>query len=130
MLYKSGKIALIACLCYCLSACNAPLPPGDYDAAEVGKVKKVVAGTILSVRPVHLHTKGAELVNPSSTTVETGYADNSLNKSRGVEYVIKLNSGAIISVVQTENIKLKPKQSILVIYGENTRVVPDQGGSD
>ena len=46
------------------------------------------------------------------------------------EYVIKLNSGHIISVVQAENIKLKNKQRILVIYGANTRVVADHGSED
>jgi outer membrane lipoprotein SlyB len=105
--------------------------PGDYDSAEVGKIKKVVPGVIISMRPVRLHNKNAEIgiTTPAgSHSVDT--SDSSVNRSHGFEYVIKLNSGGIISVVQAENIKLKTRQHILVIYGRNTRVVPDNGSED
>ena len=110
-----------------LAHCSKSLPPGDYDAAEVGKVKKVIPGTIVSLREVRLHNKNTESMS-STIQTETNYADNSLNRSHGFEYVIRLNSGSIISVVQAESVKLKPKQHVLVIYGENTRVVADNGG--
>jgi outer membrane lipoprotein SlyB len=124
MKYKNivcGIIGLIGC--FLLTNCNKDIPPGDYDSAEVGKIKKVVPGTIISMRPVRLHSK-----NDDNLTVQTGTAmSNSYNRSHGYEYVIRLNSGGIISVVQAENIKLKNKQHILVIYGANTRVVADHG---
>lgn len=111
--------SMMVILCGLLLAhCSKTLPPGDYDTAEVGKVKKVISGTVVSIREVRLH-KG----NDSKT-------DNSMNHSHGFEYVIRLNSGSIISVVQAENVKLKPKQHVLVIHGANTRVVPDHGGED
>lgn len=112
--------------CILLVSCSKELPPGDYDASEVGKIKKVVPGTVISIRPVRLHSKNADaLASAASNT-----ADDGINRSHGYEYVIKLNSGAIISVVQAEKIKLKNKQPILVIYGANTRVVPDNGSDD
>ena len=120
-----GMIVMICCLQ--LMNCTKNIPPGDYDSAEIGKIKKVVPGTIISMRPVRLHSKNDESLNPKSgTPVETGYT-GSIHRSHGYEYVIRLNSGSIISVVQAENIKLKTKQHILVIYGANTRVVPDHG---
>jgi len=131
MNYKKtiASIAALLC-CLVLSNCSKDLPLGDYDSAEIGKIKKVVPGTILSIRPVRLHSKSNESM-PSGTTQPAQDADNnSLNRSHGFEYVIKLNSGAIISVVQAENVKLKNKQHILVIYGANTRVVPDNGSDD
>jgi outer membrane lipoprotein SlyB len=123
---KITQSILVVASAVLLAHCSKSLPPGDYDANEVGKVKKVIPGTIVSLREVRLHNKKAEsmLNNPA----EPGYADNSLNHSHGMEYVIRLNSGGIISVVQAESVKLKPKQHVLVIYGENTRVVPDEGG--
>ncbi len=113
----------LAC-CLLLTSCHKNVTPGDYDAAEVGKIKKVVPGTILSMRPVRLHSKNIDGMNlkPSSD-----YVDNSMNRSHGFEYVIRLNSGNIISVVQAESTKFKNKQHILVIYGKNTRIVPDRG---
>lgn len=125
-------LALMACLI--LTGCNKELPPGDYDSAEVGKIKKVVPGVIISMRPVRLHNKNAEIgiTSParSHTSAELSGNDSMVNRSHGYEYVIKLNSGGIISVVQAENIKLKTKQHVLVIYGRNTRVVADNGSDD
>lgn len=108
-----------------LSACSKEIPPADYDASEVGKIKRVVPGVIVSMRPVRLHSK-----NGVETAAESSENDASMNRSHGYEYVIKLSSGNIISVVQSENIKLKNKQHILVIYGANTRVVADNGSDD
>lgn len=111
---------IITLLCFSLISCAKDVPPGDYDAAEVGKVKKVVPGVIVSKRPVKIHNKATEGTAPAEDA-------NVATRSHGYEYVIKLNSGAIISVVQTEDLNLKSKQHILVIYGENTRVVADDG---
>lgn len=118
-------VGLVCCLL--LTNCHKEVP-GDYDAAEVGKIKKVVPGTIISSRPVRLHSKTNDTINLKANT--SGYVDNSLNRTRGYEYVVRLNSGHIISVVQAENIKFKNKQHILVIYGKNTRIVPDRGSED
>ena len=122
----SAMIGLMCCLL--LTNCHRDLVPGDYDAAEVGKIKKVVPGTIISIRPVRLHSKTNDSTSLKVTT--GGYADNSMNRTHGYEYVVRLNSGNIISVVQAEKIKFKNKQHILVIYGRNTRIVPYRGSED
>ncbi|OJY28963.1 MAG: hypothetical protein BGO90_08970 [Legionella sp. 40-6] len=103
-----------------LSQCKH-VPPGEYDANEVGKIKKVVPGRIISKRLVNLHLK----INDNQRHHDL--IDTDYNQIRGVEYVIKLKSGSIISVVQSENLNLKNKQKILIIYGKNTRVVADNG---
>lgn len=110
----------------CLTACNKELPPGEYDANEIGKIKKVIPGTIISKRKVNLHKQSQDGFNGNSKAND-GITDGGYNQTHGVEYVIKLNSGSIISVVQSEDLKLKNKQKILVIYGRNTRVVADNG---
>ncbi len=102
------------------------LPPGEYDASEIGKIKQVIPGIIISKRQVNLHKASPDVPLSNKTgpdsLINTGY-----NETHGVEYVIKLNSGGIISVVQAEDLKLKNKQKILVIYGKKTRVVADNG---
>ncbi|KTD15625.1 hypothetical protein Lgra_0291 [Legionella gratiana] len=119
LFFKSVLVILFGLI---LSSCNTTLPPGEYDTTEVGKVKKVIPGTIISKRPVHLRNTTNMNNNTSNNLVDSGYS-----QTRGVEYVIKLNSGGIISVVQSEDLKLKNKQKILVIYGKHTRVVADNG---
>ena len=112
----------VAFLAVALVGCKST-PPGEIDANEVGKVKKVIPGTIVSKRAINLHRKSdMNLNNAGSDFVDNGY-----NQTRGVEYVIKLKSGGVISLVQSEDLKLKPKQKILVIYGKHTRVVADNG---
>lgn len=119
------KPILVGLLSLFLVGCHE-LPPGEYDASEIGKIKKVIPGTIISTRKVHLRNQNTENMGAnkagSDNLLEGGY-----NQTRGVEYVIKLNSGGIISVVQSEDLKLKNKQKILVIYGRHTRVVADNG---
>jgi len=122
-LFKS-IIALL--LGFILVGCSKELPPGEYNVNEIGKIKKVIPGTIISMRKVNLH-KSAE-ANPAQTKSNTeNLMEGGYSQTRGVEYVIKLNSGGIISVVQAEDLRLKNKQKILVIYGRHTRVVADNG---
>ena len=122
MSMKNKLFALIIVVIVCVSGCSKNVAPGDYASSEVGKVKKVIPGTIVSARPVRLHNQ-----NPASGQ---NLVDSEMTRSHGYEYVIRLNSGSIISVVQTDDTKLNPKQHVLIIYGKNTRVVPDDGGND
>lgn len=116
------KSILVVFLGITLASCKTA-PPGEYDANEVGKIKKVIPGTIISKRAVNLHRKSNDTKgNANNSLIDTDY-----NQTHGVEYVIKLKSGGIISVVQSEDLKLKNKQQILVIYGRHTRVVADNG---
>lgn len=117
--FKSILVALFALV---LASCNKDLPPGEYDANEIGKIKKVIPGVIISKRPVNLHKQ-----TTPNNKADGGIMDGGYNQTHGVEYVIKLNSGSIVSVVQSEDLKLKNKQKILVIYGRHTRVVADNG---
>lgn len=104
-----------------ISGCGkTTLPAANYDSADVGKIKKVSAGTIVSMRAINVRT------NENANSVD----EPTPTRSHGFEYVIKLNSGAIVSIAQTEDVQLKTKQRVLVIYGTTTRVVPDDGSED
>jgi outer membrane lipoprotein SlyB len=106
-----------------IAGCAKDIPPGDYDAAEAGKVKKVAPGVVISMRAVKFHSKATE--TSAASNPGTDYVDG----GRGYEYVIKLNSGEIVSVAQAEDMKLKANQHVLVIYGSTTRVMPDEGSN-
>ena len=124
-LVKAGAIIALSSLL--LISCTKNIAPGDYDSSEVGKIKKVVPGVILSKRSFNIHNQAAE---STATDTNSTANDNVVNRSHGFEYVIRLSNGAIISLVQTENLDLKTKQHVLVIYGNNTRVVPDEGSDE
>lgn len=117
-------LAFIASAALALQGCAKTIPPSNYDATEVGKINKVASGTIISAQAVNIRNK--QDANGTDVPDNTG----SPVRPHGYEYVIKLNSGAIISIAQTEGVVLKPKQKVLIIYGGNTRVVPDEGSDD
>lgn len=106
-------------LCLLLAACNE-IPPGEYDVSEVGKLKKVASGIIISKRAVTFHNKD---VGTNPTAPGSEYAEG----GQGYVYVIKLKSGSIVSVAQAEDLRFKVKQHVLVVYGKHTRVLPDDG---
>lgn len=115
----TGVLTALSLLTLTHCASHHSNPTGDYNEADVGKVNKVAQGVIVSERKVNVYnrptTKKGHIVDATDITRKPGY-----------EYVIKLDSGSIISVVQTEDLNLEPQQHILVIYGKSTRVVPDQ----
>jgi outer membrane lipoprotein SlyB len=116
------KIACVLSVLLVLSGCSKDIAPGNYDAAEVGKVKKVAPGIVISMRAVKFHSKTSE--GAATTTPGTDYVEG----DRGYEYVIRLNTGEIVSIAQAESLKFKPNQHVLVVYGNTTRVMPDEGG--
>ena len=134
-------LSLVSILFLALNGCSKDLPPGNYDASEVGKIKKVVPGVIISKRPITIRSKNVKTetppsVNPltnnesASSNTDADMIDTDTVQTHGVEYVIRLDSGSIISVVQSEDLRLKTKQHILVISGNNTRIVPDDGSEN
>ena len=107
-----------------VSGCTKELQPGVYDTSDVGKLKKVVPGVIISKRAVKFHSKNPEGVDvraPGSEMVDGG---------RGFVYVVKLNAGGIVSIAQSEDLRLKVKQKVLVVYGKHSRIMPDDGSDD
>ncbi len=131
---KKWRILVILMCSIVITACSKPIPPGEYDPSEIGKIKKVIPGVILSKRPVNIRSKTPEnhlnLTKNDASEATMDDMENTVTRSHGFEYVIKLNSGAIISLVQTEEMHLKTKEHVLVIYGQNTRIVPDDGSED
>lgn len=116
--------ASLLTLTHCSEPTMSTQATGDYNAADVGKVNKVVQGVIISERIVNVFNRGGVQDNPMASN--TVGVDVDVTRRTGYEYVIKLDTGSIISVVQTENLHLAPKQRILVIYGASTRVVADE----
>jgi outer membrane lipoprotein SlyB len=139
-----------------ITGCAQNVSPNTYTGSEVGVVSKVKKGVILSRREVTIDNNsgagglagaaagaagGSTLGNGVSTNVAgavggavvgglVGHAiDKGVNQHKGYEYIIKLEGGQTVSVVQTNQLKFKPHQRVLVIYGAMTRIVPDDENS-
>lgn len=103
--------------------CIRVVTPGNYNADEIGQVKKVQQGIVIAKRPIQIvrkNTEGTfELTVNNATVIGP-------EKQHGYEYVIQLRNGNIVSVTQNEDMHLKIKQPVLIIDGNVTRVVPDE----
>lgn len=123
----TGALLGLGIMSFTLNGCSSPtVDTGSYDSSEAGKVNKVVPGTIMSERPVVINSQiPDDGSTDTNSNVPSAYTAGAENHTSGYEYIIKLDSGAMISVVQADTLQLKPKQRVLVIYGATTRVVAD-----
>lgn len=109
-----------------LSACaKNPVPTTAYADADVGVVKKVQKGVILSARTVRVYNSANNTEGKPANNNNDG-AMEGVDYTQGFEYVIRLEDGQIVSLVQTEEARLSVSQRVLVIYGKTTRVVANQ----
>ncbi len=124
---KISLLAIFLSSCLLFTGCAKNIQPGIYDASEVGKMKKVVPGVIISKRPIKIVKKSS---NPEVNEDQAIPQGSNVKRSHGYELIVKLNDGDIVSIAQDEDLKLKVKQHVLVIYGDNTRIVADEGSDD
>lgn len=135
-----------------VAGCSSNISPNTYTGNEVGVVSRVVSGVIVSMRPVTIDNESGigtlagataggaagTLIGDNTATNVAGavggvvvggvvghVVDKSINTHQGYEYIIKLDNGSTISVVQDKDLQLNVKQHVLVIYGEMTRIIAD-----
>ena len=136
-----------------LVSCAKNVSSTTYEASEVGVTSKVVSGEIISKRVVNIDdnsgagglagtvagaaagssvggSPAGHVVGAVGGAVIGGVAgnaiDKAINRHQGFEYIIKLKSGSVVSIVQEKDVELKVHQHVLVIYGAMTRIIPDE----
>lgn len=148
------KLALIVLLplALMLGACTENIGPDHYNTSAAGQVTRAVRGTVLSVRTVQVSdgdgqigkfagaaaggvagsmiggSDAAHILGALGGAVIGGIAgdaaQNQLSKQTGYEYTIQLDNGGIVSIVQGGDVVLQPGQKCMVLYGNQSRVVP------
>ncbi|TAK76526.1 MAG: hypothetical protein EPO11_04125 [Gammaproteobacteria bacterium] len=137
-----------------ISGCGQNLSTNTYESSDVGVASKVKKGTIIAKRPVDIDNStgvgglagagagaaagsmigGNTAVNIISAIggaviggVAGHAAEKGLSHHQGYEYIIQLDKGSTISVVQSaEETIFNVNQHVLVIYGSKTRIVADE----
>jgi len=156
MKYAKVKLAIALPLALFAGACGSSLSSNSYDARSVGEVRRIERGTIESYRWVEItgktgvgtvagagigaaigstvgsgRGKGAEdVVGAIGGALLGGLIGNSIEKSAskrsGFEYVIRTESGALVSIVQADTQPLPEGAPVLIHFsGSRSRVVFD-----
>jgi len=135
--------------------CGGPPPNSTYGAYSVGEMASVSYGTIVSMRPVAIQTPptgiGA-LTGAAAGGVAGSYiggdpranilgaiggallggiagsaVEGSLSGGRAIEFIIRLDDGRTVSVVQSNENRFAIGQRVAVIYGRRVRLAPVYG---
>src|SRR6185437_486151 len=94
MIKKISLFAALLSILVLFTGCAKTLPPGSYDASEVGKVKKVVPGVIISKRPINIFAKKPNATSNAGDD-QAVPAGDSVKRTHGYEFIVKLNDGDI-----------------------------------
>jgi outer membrane lipoprotein SlyB len=148
----ASLLALVA-----LGGCTSSYSANTVDSASVGTVNRVVGGIVLSARAVTIRSEGrgvgagvgaaAGAVGGSALGTSTregilggiagavigglvgSVAGDAVGNETGIEYIVRLDDGQTVTVVQGADPPLAAGQKILVVYDRRrTRVIPDGTG--
>ena len=135
-----------------LNACTADIGANDYYASSANTVTATKACTVVSLRPVTVKSNdnnagtlfGAAAGGVAGSSIGGGDTAHSLgaiggalvggiagdaaqaglSKQTGYEYIVRLDNGSMVTVVQGNDVYIQPGQRCLVIYGRQARVIP------
>lgn len=144
------KILTWAVLPFLMTACADNINSDHYSTGQTGKVSTVSQCTVISVRAVGVNSDSgagtliggiaggvAGSTIGGGSTAHTlgavggallgGFAGNAaeqgLSSQTGLEYIVKLDNGQIISVTQGTNQALAVGQRCMVLFGSTTRII-------
>jgi len=117
------KFLFVLIISLFVTACTKDVTPDTYDAADVGAVSRVNKGFIVSKNPIYIDSSA----NVQNTNIAAANEfDTGVHRIKGYQYIIKLDDGQVVSVVQNESVQFKAKSKVLIIFGKTTRIVMDE----
>ena len=140
--FKTSTMAIAVLL----AGCTSDYSGNRYDGATVGEVQRTAKGQVLSLRRVELKPEhsmagtalgavggglvgsaigggNAKLLTAAAGAVAGGIAGNAIatRVQDGVEYTIKLDSGAVVTIAQAPTPAISVGQRVHVIYSQKGR---------
>ncbi len=134
-----------------VSACAPNINSNHYNTSATGTVGQVVPCTVISVRQVSVSSSdsstgsvlGAIGGGVAGSTIGHGrgsvlgalggaalggiagsMAQEGLSKQGGLEYIVKLDNGAMRTITQGTDVYMQAGQRCYLIYGEQSRIIP------
>ena len=147
-----SKAALALPLALVVGACAPDLSPNSYEAHSVGEVRRVEKGVIESYRWVEIKGRsgvgtlaGAGVGAAAGSTIGDGAGsvigaiggallggaigssiEGSASKQGGFEYVIRTDSGSLVTMVQADREPLPEGAPVMILFnGSRSRIVFD-----
>ncbi|NVJ69848.1 MAG: hypothetical protein HWE08_05810 [Alphaproteobacteria bacterium] len=151
MTFKNKKLALLLPLALTATACTQTVSPHSYDSYAVGEARRVERGVIESYRWVEIRKSnnrtgtavGVGVGAAAGSTVGDSGAENvigaiggaliggligssvdkSASKTSGFEYIIRTESGNLITIVQADRQPFAEGTPVIIVFGaDRTRV--------
>ncbi|HBO58694.1 MAG TPA: hypothetical protein DD624_02130 [Alphaproteobacteria bacterium] len=142
---------LIWTLLFIVTGCATDINDNAYSLSSVGRASAVAQGVIVDVRTVSIQgSNGAGSVlggvagGVAASTIGRGagsvlasvggalagafiggITQNELTKQQALQYIVRLADGDMINVIQGLNNPLSVGQKVFVLYGKETRLIPD-----
>lgn len=141
----------VSALALLVSACAPNINSNHYATSSTGSVGQVMPCTVVSVRQVNVSSSdsstgavlGAIGGGVAGSTIGHGrgsllgalggaalggvagnYAQEGLTRQGGVEYIVKLDNGAMRTITQGTDVYMQPGQRCYLMYGDQSRVIP------
>jgi len=146
-----ARVALIAALAAGLAGCGPDYSPNTYASNAVQQANKVDQGVVVGVRQVDVSASGTvgtvtgaaaggiagSQVGSGATSAFTALggslvgglagaaAEHATSDTKAFEYIVRKTNGELLSVTQKDDAPLAIGQKVLVIAGNQARVVAD-----
>lgn len=145
------KLFFVVMACLAAVGCAANINDNAYKLSSVGQASAVAQGVIVDVRTVSIqgssgtgsvlggvaggvaastigHGAGSVLASVGGALAGAfigGITQNELTKQQALQYIVRLTDGDMINVIQGLNNPLSVGQKVFVLYGKETRLIPD-----
>ncbi|WP_367615480.1 outer membrane lipoprotein [Teichococcus aerophilus] len=151
-LLSRSRLLLLPLLLGGLSACGPDYSPDTYAGRAMQQANKVEQGTIVGIRPVQIAADGTTGIAAGAaaggvvgTRIGGGditsafggigggllggllgsAAEQAAGTTNGFEYIVRKGNNELVSVAQKDQTPLALGQKVLVIAGNQARIVPD-----
>lgn len=134
------------------TGCKTDISGNSYSAGSVGNVNRAVEATVISKREVLIHgTSGTGAAVGATGGAIAGGAiggddplgivagaiggalaggliggavEKDATKQPGIEYVVRTETGALLTVVQGHDPPIEKGQTVILLYGTRSRIIP------
>jgi outer membrane lipoprotein SlyB len=110
-----------------LSGCGPSYSPDTYASSAVQQANKVEQGIVIGVRDVAVSASGTTgaVTGAAAGGIAGTAAEHIAADTNAYEYIVRKGNGDLVSVTQKDKTPLALGQHVLVIAGNQARVVPD-----